>query len=294
MEVTDKVIGFIGTGVMGRSMAQRILDKGYKLLVYNRTKASTDTLVENGAIWMDTVAKLSEQGDIVISMVGYPKDVEKIYFGDKGIINNVKRESVIIDMTTSEPSLAKRIYVKAKEMGIDSLDAPVSGGDVGAKNGTLSIMVGGDIKVFGKLNPILELMGSNIVFQGAAGAGQHTKMCNQIAIASNMIGVCEAMAYAKRAGLDMETVLRSISGGAAGSWSLSNLAPRMIKGDFEPGFFIKHFVKDMKIALSEVKRMNFKTPGLELAKKLYDDLVKEDKENLGTQALFQLYEDRSK
>jgi len=294
MSITDKVVGFIGTGVMGRSMAQHILDKGYKLLVYNRTKASTDDLVKNGAIWQDTVAKLSEQADIVISMVGYPKDVEEIYFGDNGIINNVKKGTTIIDMTTSQPALAKRIYNEAGDKGIYSLDAPVSGGDVGAKNGTLSIMVGGDNKVFEKVKLILESLGSNIVFQGSAGAGQHTKMCNQIAIASNMIGVCEAMVYAKNAGLDMETVLKSISGGAAGSWSLSNLAPRMIEGDFEPGFYIKHFVKDMNIALSEAKKMGIKMPGLELAKGLYDDLVEEHKENFGTQALYQLYEDNSK
>ncbi|WP_026883510.1 NAD(P)-dependent oxidoreductase [Clostridium akagii] len=294
MSITDKVVGFIGTGVMGRSMAQHILDNGYKLLVYNRTKASADALLENGAIWQDTVAKLSEQADIVISMVGYPKDVEEIYFGDNGIISNVKKGSVIIDMTTSKPALAKKIYIEAEKNQIYSLDAPVSGGDVGAKNGTLSIMVGGDKEIFEKVKPILESLGSNIVFQGSTGAGQHTKMCNQIAIASNMIGVCEAMVYAKESGLDMETVLKSISGGAAGSWSLSNLAPRMIKGDFEPGFYIKHFVKDMNIALSEANKMGIKLPGLELAKGLYDELVEEHKENLGTQALYQLYEESSK
>ncbi len=198
MAITDKIVGFVGTGVMGRSMAQHILDKGYKVLVYNRTKASADNLVGNGAIWKDTVGKLAKESDIVISMVGYPKDVEEIYFGDSGIISNVKKGTVIIDMTTSKPALAKKIYEKASEKGIFAIDAPVSGGDVGAEKGTLSIMVGGEGEVFENVKPILELMGSNIVFQGAAGAGQHTKMCNQIAIASNMIGVCEAMVYAKK------------------------------------------------------------------------------------------------
>ena len=282
------VIGFIGIGVMGKSMANHIMDSGYSLLVYNRTKSKADDLVEKGAIWKDTVAQVAKDADVIITMVGYPKDVEEVYFGDSGIINNAKPGTYLIDMTTSEPSLAKKIYEEAKSKGLYSLDAPVSGGDVGAKNAALTIMVGGDKEDFNFAFPIFEIMGKNIVLQGSAGAGQHTKMCNQIAIASNMIGVSEAMVYAKRAGLDAETVLKSISAGAAESWSLSNLAPRMIKGDFEPGFYVKHFVKDMNIALNEAKEMDLNTPGLQLSKYLYDELVEDHKENKGTQVLYEL------
>ena len=282
------VIGFIGTGVMGRSMASHLMKKGHSVLVNNRTKSSADSLVKNGAIWKDNVADIAKDADIIITMVGYPKDVEEIYLGEKGILNNAKSGTYVIDMTTSEPSLAKEIYDKAKEKGIYSLDAPVSGGDVGAKNATLTIMVGGDKDAFEEMMPVFEVMGKNIILQGGAGAGQHTKMCNQIAIASNMIGVSEAMLYAKKAGLDPERVLESIGAGAAGSWSLSNLAPRMIKGDFEPGFYVKHMVKDMKIALAEAEKMGLWTPGLELSKSLYDEIVREHKENKGTQVLFEL------
>jgi len=284
----NAVIGFIGIGVMGKSMANHILDSGYSLLVYNRTKSKADDLVEKGAIWNDTVAQIAKEADVIITMVGYPKDVEEVYFGDNGIINNAKPGTYLVDMTTSEPSLAKKIYEEAKSKGIYSLDAPVSGGDVGATNASLTIMVGGDKNDFDVALPIFKIMGKNIVLQGPAGAGQHTKMCNQIAIASNVIGVSEAMVYAKRAGLDAETVLKSISAGAAGSWSLSNLAPRMIKGDFEPGFYVKHFVKDMNIALNEAKEMGLNTPGLQLSKYLYDELVEECKENKGTQVLYEL------
>ncbi|MHC1720428.1 MAG: NAD(P)-dependent oxidoreductase [Clostridiaceae bacterium] len=288
MAKIDQVIGFIGTGVMGRSMAAHLLDAGYKVLVYNRTKSSADSLVQKGAIWKDTVAGLAKDSDIIITMVGYPKDVEEIYLGEEGIVNNARTGAYIIDMTTSEPSLAKKIYTEAKGKGIYSIDAPVSGGDVGAKNATLTIMAGGDQDAFEKMMPVFEAMGKNIILQGTAGAGQHTKMCNQIAIASNMIGVSEAIVYAKKAGLDPERVLQSIGSGAAGSWSLSNLAPRMIKGDFEPGFYVKHMVKDMKIALSEAEKMGLWTPGLELAKSLYDEVVSENKENKGTQVLYEL------
>ncbi len=284
----DKTIGFIGTGVMGSSMASHILDAGYKVLVYNRTKSRANSLIEKGAIWKDTVKELSKESDVIITIVGYPKDVEETYLGDEGILNNAKTGTYVIDMTTSKPNLAKTIYEKAKEKGIYSLDAPVSGGDIGAKNATLTIMVGGDSEVFEKIKPILEIMGKNIILQGTAGSGQHTKMCNQIVIASNMMGACEAMIYAKSAGLNPEEVLKSIGSGAAGSWSLNNLAPRMIQGDFEPGFYIKHFVKDMDIALSEVKEMGITTPGLELSKSLYDTLIQKGKGDKGTQALFDL------
>ncbi|PKM49612.1 MAG: oxidoreductase [Firmicutes bacterium HGW-Firmicutes-7] len=284
-------IGFVGTGVMGKSMALHLLQGEYKVFVYNRTKSRADDLIENGAIWMDTVGEIAREADIIITMVGYPADVEEIYFGDDGIIENAKPGSTIIDMTTSKPSLAKEIYKVAKKKGINALDAPVSGGDIGARNGTLAIMVGGNFDIFEKTKDLFECMGNNIVWQGEAGAGQHTKMCNQIAIASNMIGVCEAMVYAKNAGLVPEIVLKSIGAGAAGSWSLNNLAPRMVKGDFEPGFYVKHFIKDMSIALSEAKEMGFSTPGLALAKSLYDQLASDGLENDGTQVLFQLLQD---
>lgn len=284
----DLIVGFIGTGVMGRSMASNILNGGYKLLVNNRTKKSADTLVEKGAVWKDSIADLAKEADVIITIVGYPNDVEDIYFREDGILNNCKKGTIVIDMTTSKPSLAQRIFNEAKAKGISALDAPVSGGDIGARDGKLTIMVGGEKEVFEKVSPLFKLMGTSVNLLGAAGAGQHTKMSNQIAIASNMIGVCEAMVYAKRAGLDPEKVLMTIGGGAAASWSLSNLAPRMIKGDFEPGFYVKHFIKDMKIALEEAEYMEIKLQGLELAKSLYDELVEDKKENKGTQVLYEL------
>lgn len=288
MMENTQVIGFIGTGVMGRSMASHLMKAGWRVLVYNRTRSSAESLVENGAVWKDSPAEVAKEADVIITMVGYPKDVEEVYLGENGILNNAKKGAYLIDMTTSEPSLAKRIYEEAKAKGIYSLDAPVSGGDVGAKNAALTIMVGGDQEAFDRMMPVLQVMGKNIILQGGAGAGQHTKMCNQIAIASNMIGVSEAMVYAKKAGLDPSRVLESIGAGAAGSWSLSNLAPRMIKGDFEPGFYVKHMVKDMDIALREAEKMGLWTPGLELSKSLYDEIVRENKENKGTQVLYEL------
>jgi 3-hydroxyisobutyrate dehydrogenase len=282
------VIGFIGTGVMGKSMAYHLLEAGYKVLVYNRTPSRTKELVEKGAILKDTIAELSIESDVIITMVGYPRDVEQIYLEEQGILDHAKEGTYLIDMTTSSPILAQEISEEAQKKGLHSLDAPVSGGDIGAREANLTIMVGGEEEDFKIVYPILKLMGSNIVLQGKAGAGQHTKMCNQIAIASNMIGVCEAMVYAEEAGLDPETVLKSIEAGAAGSWSLSNLAPRMINGDFNPGFYIKHFIKDMKIALECAKEMDLDTPGLKLAKSLYEELENKSEENSGTQALFKL------
>ncbi|MBY0598087.1 NAD(P)-dependent oxidoreductase [Bacillus bingmayongensis] len=289
----NAIIGFIGTGVMGKSMATHLIKAGYTVLVYNRTPARSQELIENGAIWKETVAEIAAQANIIITMVGYPKDVEGIYFGEKGILHHAKSGTYVIDMTTSSPILARNIYEIAREKGIHTLDAPVSGGDIGAKKATLAIMVGGEQQDFDAMKPIFELMGTNIILQGKAGAGQHTKMCNQIAIASNMIGVCEAMVYAKQAGLDSKAVLRSIETGAAGSWSLSNLAPRMINGDFEPGFYIKHFIKDMRIALESAKEMGLSTPGLQLAKSLYDELADKGAENNGTQALYTLLDKQS-
>lgn len=290
MKKTPQVVGFIGTGVMGKSMAAHILKSGYKVLVYNRTQSRATELVEQGATWIQTVSELSKKSDIIITMVGYPQDVKDIYLGENGILHNAQKGTYAIDMTTSSPILAREIHKKAKEKEIHVLDAPVSGGDIGAQQAKLTIMAGGDKEDFEAVKPILEVMGTNIILQGDAGAGQHTKMCNQIAIASNMMGVCEAILYAKNAGLEPSRVLESIGAGAAGSWSLSNLAPRMIKGDFEPGFYVKHFIKDMKIAIESAEEMNIYTPGLKLAKSLYEELEADGKENKGTQALFSLLE----
>ena len=281
-------IGFIGTGVMGASMAGHLLGAGYPLAVYTRTKEKAAELLEKGAVWADSPKELAEQSDVVITMVGYPSDVESIYLSETGLIPNGRPGMFVIDMTTSKPALAEKIYIEAKRHGIKALDAPVSGGDVGAKEARLAIMAGGDPADFEEVKELLSVMGTNIVYQGPAGAGQHTKMCNQIAIASNMIGVAESVIYAKKAGLNPDKVLESISTGAAGSWSLSNLAPRMIKGDFEPGFYIKHFIKDMGIALEEAGRIGMEAPGLELAKSLYEKLAEDGEENSGTQAIYKL------
>ncbi|WP_088185820.1 NAD(P)-dependent oxidoreductase [Desulfosporosinus sp. FKA] len=282
-------IGFVGTGVMGKSMAGHLLSAGYDVNIYTRTKSKAESLLSAGAVWQETVEKLAHNSDIIITMVGYPKDVEEIYLGEHGIVNHAQSGSYLIDMTTSSPSLAKKIYEEALAKEMFALDAPVSGGDVGAKEARLAIMVGGDEEVFNVLVPVLSYLGKNIVYQGKAGAGQHTKMCNQIAIATNMIGVCEAMAYASKSGLDPDTVLKSIATGAAGSWSLSNLAPRMLANDFAPGFYVKHFIKDMTIALNAADEMGLLTPGLKLAKSLYDKLAAAGEENSGTQSLYKLY-----
>lgn len=283
-------IGFIGTGVMGASIVMHLLNAGHDVTIYTRTKSKAADLIAAGAKWAETPAQASIEQDIIFTMVGYPKDVEEVYIGENGIFSAAKQGAIVIDMTTSEPTLAKKLYHEASERGLHSLDAPVSGGDIGAKNGTLSLMVGGDRDVFEKMQPIFELFGQNIIYQGVAGSGQHTKMCNQIAIASGMIGVCESMAYGLKAGLTMDEVLRSITAGAAGSWSLSNLAPRMLKGNLEPGFYIKHIIKDMKIALDEAERMNLQLPGLSLAKSMYDQLLEEGYGDNGTQALIKYYE----
>lgn len=285
-------IAFIGIGVMGKSMASNLIKAGHDLIVYTRTKAKADELLAKGATWANSPAQAAENADIVISMVGYPHDVEQIYLGNEGVLTTLKVGKTIIDMTTSSPSLAKKIYAIAKEKGIASLDAPVSGGDVGAKNGTLAIMVGGDKLAYEQVYRIFLAMGKTICYFGKAGSGQYAKMSNQIAIASNMMGVCEAIAYAKKCGLNPQDVLNVISTGAAGSWSLSNLAPRMLKGDFAPGFFIKHFIKDMKIAIDSAREMNLELPGLELAEKLYEKLANEGLENDGTQALLKYYDEQ--
>ncbi|MBC1403430.1 NAD(P)-dependent oxidoreductase [Listeria welshimeri] len=284
-----KKIGFVGTGVMGSSMASHLLEAGYDVFIYTRTKSKAEELLTKGAKWIDTPQALAKKVDVLISMVGYPKDVEELYLGQNGFLENLSAGAVAIDMTTSSPVLAKKIAETFREKGIGALDAPVSGGDIGAKNGTLAIMVGGAEEVFLQVKPIFEILGSSVILQGDAGAGQHTKMVNQIAIASNMIGVTEAIIYAEAAGLNPARVLESISGGAAGSWSLSNLIPRVLQDDFSPGFFIKHFIKDMGIALSEAKQMGLELPGLSLAEKMYQTLADQGLSEEGTQALIKYY-----
>lgn len=284
-----KRIGFIGLGVMGTSMAAHLMAAGHSLMVFNRTREKAEGLIKRGAQWADTPGVVAAASDILISMVGYPHDVEKIYFGEGGILSAMKAGGYVVDMTTSSPKLARRLYEAAKEREIASLDAPVSGGDIGARNASLVVMVGGDRGAFDAVKPIFELLGRTIRYFGPAGSGQYAKMANQIAIASNMMGVCEAVAYAKRAGLDPAEVVETISGGAAGSWSLSNLAPRMLRGDYAPGFFIKHFIKDMGIALASAEEMHLDLPGLKLAKRLYDELSARGMEDSGTQALIRWY-----
>lgn len=284
------VIGFIGTGVMGRSMALNLLLAGRQVVVHTRTRNKAEPLLEAGAVWQDSVLDVAAESDIVITMVGFPSDVEEVYLADGGIVHHARPGTFLIDMTTSAPELAQRIHQQARARGLRALDAPVSGGDVGARDGKLVIMVGGDEADFTAIEPVLRILGQNVIRQGPAGAGQHTKMCNQIAIASNMMGVCESLIYAQRAGLDPDTVLASISGGAAGSWSLNNLAPRILKGDFAPGFYIEHFIKDLRIALEMADGMKVPLPGVQLAKQLYDTLAERGYGLNGTQALYKYYE----
>lgn len=282
-------VGFIGTGVMGISMASHIVEAGFDVSIFTRTKSKAEPILSNGGKWCNTPQELAATCDVIITMVGYPSDVEDIYLGEVGLIASAKQGALLIDMTTSSPTLAQRIANAAAEHGMAAIDAPVSGGDIGARNAQLSIMVGGTAEHYEAALPILSLMGSNIVRQGEAGAGQHTKMCNQIAIATNMIGVCEAILYATKAGLDPEIVLQSIQSGAAGSWSLSNLAPRIIAENFDPGFYVKHFIKDMKIALQSALDMGIELPGLSLSLSLYEQLATMGFDDKGTHALYKVF-----
>ena len=279
-------IGWIGTGVMGLSMCGHLMDAGFRTSVYNRSRDKAGDLLAKGAAWADTPKKVAEASDVVFTMVGFPKDVREVYFGPDGVLAGLKPGAAAVDMTTTSPSLAKEIAAACSDMGASALDAPVSGGDVGAKNAALSIMVGGDKGLFEAMLPLFNLMGKNIVYQGPAGAGQHTKMSNQIVIAGSMIGVCESLLYATAAGLDPMVMLSSISKGAAGCWSLDNLAPRILKGDFAPGFMIDHFVKDMGIALEEAEKMGLNLPGLSLVADIYRQAQEQGFGRNGTQALF--------
>ncbi len=278
-------IGWIGTGVMGLSMCGHVMERGYSTTVFNRTRKKALPLIEKGAVWVNSPREVVEKSDIIFTMLGFPEDVREVYFGKEGILAAARPGVILVDMTTTEPSLAAEIYLTAKEKGAFAVDAPVSGGDMGARNATLSIMSGGDREVVEAVQPILEAMGKNLVYQGPAGAGQHTKMCNQIVIAGTMIGVCESLLYGFKAGLDLPTMLRSIQGGAAQCWSLDNLAPRILRKDFDPGFFVEHFIKDMGIALKESARMGLFLPGLALAHQLYLAVKAQGHGKAGTQAL---------
>lgn len=278
-------IGWIGTGVMGASMCGHLIDKGFSATVYNRTKDKASGLLEKGAQWADTPKQVAEASDVVFTIVGFPADVRSVILGVDGVLAGSKSGNVIVDMTTSEPTLAVKIAETAKAKGVYSVDAPVSGGDIGAKEARLSIMIGGDKEVVTALTPCWEAMGKTIVRQGGPGAGQHTKMVNQTLIATGMIGVCEALLYGHKAGLDLETVLQSVGSGAAGSWSLTNLGPRIINNNFAPGFFVEHFIKDMGIALSEARKMGIALPGLALGEQLYQAVKAQGHGRLGTHAL---------
>lgn len=282
---TSTRIGWVGTGVMGASMCGHLLEAGYQVTVNNRTRRRAEDLIANGASWADTPAEVAARSDLVFSMVGYPEDVRQVVLGTDGTLAAARPGSVLVDMTTSEPSLAVEMADRAAERGVHCLDAPVSGGDVGARNGTLSIMVGGPGEVLAAVRPCLEAMGTTVVLQGGHGAGQHTKMVNQILVASTMVAMSEGLIYAYRVGLDIDTVLASVASGAAGSWALSNLAPRAVAGDFQPGFFVDHLVKDLGIALTEAKRARLGLPGLALANQLYVALQGQGRGRDGTQSL---------
>ncbi len=286
----DKNAAWIGTGVMGASMCAHLMDRGYSLRVFNRTKSKADALIAKGAVWCDSPAEAARGCDVIFTIVGYPSDVESVILGDKGVLETAPSGSVIVDLTTSEPSLAVKIAEAAESKGIQTLDAPVSGGDIGAKNGTLAIMCGGEKETFDRVLPMLEAFGQNIKYMGKSGAGQHTKMSNQILIAGTMIGVVESLLYGYRAGLDMDEIIDVIGSGAAASWSINNLGRRIAAGNFDPGFFIKHFVKDMGIALKEAGAMNLSLPGLALANQFYVAAMAQGLENLGTQGLYKVFE----
>lgn len=286
-------IGFIGTGVMGASMAGHLMDAGHELTVYNRTRQKAEGLLARGARWADTPADCASGMDAVITIVGYPKDVEEVYLGEKGILSTARPGAYLIDMTTTSPALWQRIAKAAEQKGLHPLDAPVSGGDTGARNATLSIMVGGQQADFEACVPLFEKMGKTIVYTGPAGCGQHTKMANQIAIAGCVTGVAEAVRYGQISGLDTENMLSCISAGAAGSWQMSNNGPKMLKGDYAPGFFIQHFIKDMRIAQEEAQKHGAELPVLQLVLSMYESLQEDGRANDGTQAVIEWYRDEA-
>ena len=284
-------IAWIGTGVMGESMASHLMDAGHELYVYNRTKSKTDNLVSRGAKLLSEVKDAPKFADVIFTIVGYPKDVEEVYLGENGLITTAKKGQIFVDMTTSSPSLAEKISNEFLKVGAYALDLPVTRGDVGAKNATLSIMAGGDKKVFEEVVlPLVEKLGKNITYFGVAGKGQYTKLANQIAIATTMISVAESFKFAKEVGLDLESFFKTVSTGSGGSFSMTSYGPRILKGDFKPGFFTHHFIKDMKLALEECEKMNIKLPGLETAYKIYNELEEEVRNTHGTQAISKWYD----
>lgn len=284
-------IGFIGVGVMGASIVKHLLKAGHEVTIYTRTKDKAQGVLNEGAMWADSSKELAPGKDVILTMVGLPTDVQEIYFGENGLLHHADERTILIDLTTSTPSLAEEIEKKGKERRIYTLDAPVSGGDIGARNGTLSLMVGGERQVFEAMRELLESFSSTIVYQGAAGSGQHTKMCNQILGVNNLIGVCEAITYAIAAKLNVKSVLQSISTGAAGSWAMENLGPKIIATDYDPGFFVKHMLKDLTIAQTECERMGLTLPGLLVARKMFAQLVEKGYGDDGTQVLAKHYEE---
>ena len=283
-------IAWIGTGVMGESMAGHLLDAGHELYVYNRTVSKTENLVKRGAKLLTEIKDAPLNADVVFTMVGYPKDVEGVYLGNDGLITTAKEGQVFVDMTTSSPTIAKKISEEFAKVGASALDLPVTGGDIGAKNGTLSIMVGGDKKVYEeKVLPLVKHLGKNITYFGEAGKGQYAKLANQIAIATTMISVAESFKFAKEVGLDLEDFFKTVATGSGGSFSMTSYGPRILKNDFKPGFFVHHFIKDMRLALEECEKMNITLPGLEVAYKLYNELEEEVRNTNGTQAISKWY-----
>jgi 3-hydroxyisobutyrate dehydrogenase len=287
-------VGWIGTGVMGSSMCGHLIAAGYQATVFNRTSEKARPLADKGAKVAASPLEVARASDVVFTIVGYPRDVREVYLGEQGILAGARPGTVTVDMTTSEPALAAEIFEAGRARGVHAIDAPVSGGDIGAREARLSIMIGGEKEVVEALRPLFETMGKTIVYQGPAGSGQHTKMVNQVLITTNMIGVCEALLYAYKAGLDLNTVMQSVASGAAGSWSLSNLGPRMITGNFEPGFFVEHFLKDMGIALAESRRMKLALPGLALSEQLYRAVEAQGYGRKGTHALLLALADLSR
>ena len=282
----DKVIGWIGTGLMGHPMAKHLLNAGYKVNVHNRTMQKAEEVIRLGGKWLDTPAAIAANSDVIVTMIGFPKEVEECYFGERGIFRNIKKGTILVDMTTTKPSLAVKIAEEAEKAGAEFIDAPVSGGQIGAINGTLSIMIGGKKEVVDSVLPLFQVFGKNMVYQGKAGAGQHTKMCNQITIAGTMIGVCEGLIYGTKAGLDLNTMLESITKGSAACWTLDVLAPKIVKEDYSPGFSVDNFVKDLTIGLEEAEAMKLSLPGLALVKQLYVSIQAMGKGASGTTALY--------
>lgn len=288
-----KQIGFIGTGVMGAPMVKHLLKAGFSVNVFNRTKKKADEVVQLGAKWLDSVAEVAQQSEVILTIVGYPSDVKETYFGKDGILENAQEGTIVVDMTTSTPTLAKEIYQAAREKRIHALDAPVSGGDVGAKAGTLTVMVGGEEDTFNEMSDVFNTFAADVVLHGEAGSGQYTKMANQIMVAGTMTGLTEMMVYAKAAGLDLEKVIQTVNGGAAKNWSLEKYGPRIQQNDFAPGFMVKHFVKDLKIALDEAEKLNVHLPSTTAAYQLYEELESLGYSDEGTQSLVKLWWEKS-